>query len=175
MIAIPTLLLALLTALKGRNKGWWTPLALLLSAAGDLSGSLGAFIPQMGLFALALGCYIADLAPSAKLTRQRLLPALLPPLAGLLVVAYLVAKIPSTLEIFLVGGYALVLLSMATLSLLQVRAGWGWLVAAALLFTLSDGLIGYSRYLASSPLADGWILWPYYAAQLIFAWRYWVR
>ena len=54
MIAIPTLILALVCLARGKQHGWWIPLGLTLSAVGDFAGSQGLFQLQMGAFALAL-------------------------------------------------------------------------------------------------------------------------
>lgn len=175
MIAVPTLVLALVCLLRVKRNGWWIPVGLLLSVGGDLCGALGAFKPQMGLFALALCCYIADFSAYGKLTKERVRPLVVAFLAFCTAFGFLIVKITSTIEAFSVGIYAVVLLSMLSATLIQHRPQWGWEVAAALLFVLSDGLIGYSRYVAPIPSADWWILSPYYAAQAIFAWRYFVR
>lgn len=175
MIAIPTFVLALVCLLRVKRNGWWIPVGLLLSVGGDLCGALGAFKPQMGLFALALCCYIADFSAYGKLTKERVRPLVVAFLAFCTAFGFLIVKITSTIEAFSVGIYAVVLLSMLSATLIQHRPRWGWYVVAALLFVLSDGLIGYSRYVAPIPSADWWILPPYYAAQAIFAWRYFVR
>lgn len=175
MIAIPTLLLALITALKGRKNGWWIPLGLTLSAAGDLAGSLDAFQWQMGLFALALCCYIADFAPHGKLTTQRVRPLVVAFIAFCTAFGFLAVKITSIVEVASVGLYAVVLLSMLSATIIQERKSWGWYVVAALLFVLSDGLIAYDRYIGMVPYASYVILIPYYAAQVIFAWMHFTR
>lgn len=175
MIAVPTLLLALVCLLRVKRNGWWIPLGLLLSAGGDLCGSLGAFKPQMGLFAVALACYSADFAPYGKLTKARVRPLIVALIASCVAFGFLAVKITSTIEAFTVGIYAVVLISMLSATIIQHRTQWGWQVAAALLFVLSDGLIGYSRYVEPIPSADWWILPPYYAAQAIFAWRYFIQ
>ena len=172
MIAIPTLLLALVCLLRAGRKGWWIPLGLLLSAVGDTAGSMGQFEVQMGAFALALACYMADFAPYGRLTKERVRPLVVAFLAFCTAFGFLIVKITSTVEAFSVGLYAVVLLSMLSATLIQHRPRWGWYAVAALLFVLSDGLIGYSRYVSPLPAADWWILPPYYAAQVIFAWRY---
>lgn len=175
MIAVPTLILALLCLVRGKHNGWWIPLGLLFSAGGDLCGSLGAFKPQMGLFALALCCYIAEFAPYGKLTNERVRPLIVALIACCTAFGFLAVKITSTIEVFTVGIYTVVLISMLSATIIQHRDRWGWYVAAALLFVLSDALIGYSRYVEPIPTADWWILPPYYVAQAIFAWRFWVR
>lgn len=175
MIAVPTLVLALVCLLRVKRNGWWIPVGLLLSAVGDLCGSMGQFELQMAAFALALCCYIADFAPYGKLTKERVRPLIVALIACCTAFGFLAVKITSTIEAFTVGIYAVVLISMLLATIIQHRAQWGWEVAAALLFVLSDGLIGYSRYVAPIPSADWWILPPYYAAQAIFAWRYLVR
>lgn len=175
MIAIPTLLMALLCLCRAKRNGWWIPLGLLLAAGGDLCGSMGAFKPQMGLFALALCCYIADFSAYGKLTKERVRPLVVAFLAFCTAFGFLIVKITSTIEAFSVGIYAVVLLSMLAATLIQHRPRWGWYVVAALLFVLSDGLIGYSRYVEPLPSVDWWCLPPYYAAQAIFAWQYLVK
>ena len=134
MIAIPTLLLALLCLCRAKRNGWWIPLGLTLSAAGDLAGSLDAFQWQMGLFALALCCYIADFAPHGKLTTQRVRPLVVAFIAFCTAFGFLAVKITSIVEVASMGLYAVVLLSMLSATIIQERTSWGWYVVAALLF-----------------------------------------
>ncbi len=172
MIALPTLLLALLCLTKARQHGWWIPLGLLLSAAGDALGSVGLFWGQIGAFALTILCYTAAFLPDGALHRRGVwLLATLLAGGGLALTLWLMQR-ASTAEAVAVGIYALLLCSMLAASLLDRGPGRAWGIVAALLFVLSDALIGYSRYLAPHPLSDGWTLLPYYAAQLIFALRY---
>lgn len=169
MIAIPTLILALVCLFKRRQHEKWIPLALLLSAVGDAAGSIGYFGGQMGAFALALCCYTAAFAPHCEVRSRRVwwLAAILP--GGSLILSLLLRQISSSVEAMGVGIYGVLLLSMLSTALLQRRKQWGWYVVAALLFVLSDSLIGYSRYMAPHPISEWWIILPYYAAQLIFA------
>lgn len=172
MIAVPTLILAFVCLVRGKQNGWWIPLGLLLSAVGDLAGSMGCFKGQIAAFALALCCYIADFAPYGVFSTKRIRPLIVVFIAFCTALGFLVSEIYSTVEAFTIGLYAVVLLSMLSATLIQQRARWGWYVVAALLFVVSDGLIGYDRYIAPLPSADWWILPPYYAAQLLFAWMY---
>lgn len=175
MIAIPTLILALVCLFRRRQHERWTPLALLLSAVGDAAGSMGYFGGQLGAFALALCCYTATFAPHCVVRGRRvwLLAATL--IGGCSALMLLLTKIASPMEAWAVGIYGMVLLTMLSATLLQRRKQWGWYVVAALLFVLSDALIGYSRYMAPRPIFEGWIILPYYAAQLIFARQYLTR
>ena len=172
MIAIPTLLLALVCFWRAKQNGWWIPLGLMLSAVGDLCGSMGQFELQMAAFALALCCYIADFAPYGKLTTARVRPLVVAFIAFCTLLGFLLVEIPSTIEAATLGLYAVVLLSMLSATIIQHRKRWGWYMVAAMLFVLSDGLIGYSRFVEPLPAADWWILPPYYVAQVIFALAY---
>lgn len=170
MIAIPTLILFLVAALTARVRrgDWWLPLGLLLSAAGDLMGSLGAFYPQMGLFAAALLCYIRSFAPDVRFfpARTWLLVAIGIPF--LTAFGWLMGHIPTLVERLLVGGYALLLFLLLTTTIHLRRPYWTLCAPAAALFVLSDALIGYVRFVEPLPLADLWIISTYYAAQMLF-------
>lgn len=175
MIAIPTLMLAFVCLLKRGRHERWTPLALLLSAVGDAAGSMGYFGGQLGAFALALCCYTAAFAPHCTVRGGRVWLFAATLIGGCSVLTLLLMKIASPKEAVAVGIYGIVLLTMLSAALLQRRKQWGWYVVAALLFVLSDALIGYSRYMAPHPLSNVWIMLPYYAAQLIFARQYLTR
>lgn len=172
MIAIPTLILALVCLMRGKQHGWWIPLGLTLSFLGDFAGWQGMFQLQMGAFALALASYIADFAPYSKLTTARVRPLVVAFVAFCTALGFLVVEIPSTIQAATIGLYAVVLLSMLAATIVQHRPRWGWYVAAAVLFVISDGLIGYNRFVEPIPAIDWWCLPPYYAAQVIFAVTY---
>lgn len=171
MLSIFTLLLFGVAAVASirRRSGWQIPLGLLLSAAGDAAGAMGWFVPQMGLFAAALGCYLCEMVP--HIGRKRVRPAwplaiLLPLVAGVALLADHIEPIGEAVGVVL---YALLLLSLVAAALLQQRPYRGWLLCAALLFLLSDALIGYTRYVAPLHSSKGWILLFYGTAQLLFA------
>ncbi len=175
MIALPTIILCAVTFIAARmhrRNSCRVPLALLLSAAGDYAGSTGHFYPQMGLFAAALLCYLRALAPTARFTAERIRPLLLLLVVLLVGFGYLVSHIEPLGEVVAVSLYAILLLSLAAAALIQHRPHWGWYPVAALLFLLSDALLGYTRFVAPLPAADWWILPPYYAAQTLFALLY---
>lgn len=170
MLSIYTLFLfgvAAAAAIR-RRQGWQIPLGLLLSAAGDAAGALGWFLPQMGLFAAALGCYLCEMVPHARLRADRMAWLLmwLPLPVGMLL---LVRRIESPAEAVGVALYGSLLLALVAVALLGRRPRWGGYAAAALLFLISDASIGYARYVEPLPAADGWTLPPYCAAQALFA------
>lgn len=171
MIAIPTLILFIATvaATLLRRSNWWIPSALLFSAAGDYAGSVGQFYPQMGLFAAALVCYQRAMAPDVRLTTGRLRPLIVVLILLIGCFGYVASHIVPLGEVIGVGLYATLLLSLVAVALILHRPHWGWYVTAAVLFVLSDALLGYSRYVEPLPSASWWILPPYYAAQTLFA------
>lgn len=177
MIALPTTILFFVAALTARVRrgDWWLPLGLLFSALGDGAGSLGAFYPQMGLFAAALLCYIRSFAPDVRFAAKRL--GALVVVGALFVAAFgwLAGHIPSHGERLLVAGYALLLLSLWVATILLRRPYWGLSALAAALFVLSDALIGYVRFVEPLYLADLWILSTYYAAQTLFTADFLIR
>lgn len=168
MIAIPTLVMGLLCLFYGRGRRRWIPFGLLLSAAGDAAGAMGFFGLQMGAFALALGCYTADFLPYGRFRGVRIGGFVTAFVGFFTFLGILVERIYSPIEAVAVGLYAMLLFVMLSATLLQHRKHWRWYLVAALLFILSDSLIGFSRYSEGLSVADGWILLPYYAAQAIF-------
>ena len=141
-------------------------LALAFSALGDLCGSTGALLPQIGAFGVAQVCYIVLLCKIARSRTPKLWPtleALLIPLT-LCTIAFIsiIPQVASqTLQIAVVI-YALVIGSMAFCAGLS----GSWLVwLGATLFMVSDFLLAHALFV--SPHSPLLFLSLYFAGQLL--------
>ncbi len=141
-------------------------LALAFSALGDLCGSLGALLPQIGAFGVAQVCYILLFC---KIVRSRT-PKLWPTLGALVVpltlctIAFvgIIPQVASQTLQTAVVVYALVVGSMAFCAGLSGK----WLVwLGATLFMVSDFLLASALFVA--PLSHYIYLPPYFAGQLL--------
>lgn len=152
--AKPMLLLALLA-------GWIGDVALLFRR-GFMAGLL-AFLCGHLAMAAALWQLGAELSPA--LLAMALLCAS--------VMAYAL-QLPTRLLQVAVLSYALVLTLVAVLALpfaLTLATPWP-LALAALLFLLSDSLLGWNKFRRPLPHAQLWILGSYFSAQLLFVWAF---
>ena len=141
-------------------------LALAFSALGDLCGSTGALLPQIGAFGVAQVCYIVLFCKIARSRTPKLWPtlgALLIPLT-LCTIAFvgIIPQVASqTLQIAVVV-YALVIGSMAFCAGLS----GSWLVwLGATLFMVSDFLLAHALFV--SPHSPLLFLSLYFAGQLL--------
>lgn len=167
-VAIPTLFAMVATTLNIRRGGWFIPLALLASTAGDWAGAMGEFIFQIAFFALAHIFYISDFAPKCKIQKKRLLPLGVFSAAVLPFLIYVLTHITLREELIAVGIYGVIIYSMGFTAFLQNRP-YSWLYAvAAVLFIFSDSCIAYIRFVDHMPHANTIIMATYYAAQGIF-------
>lgn len=167
-VAVPTLFAAVMAAINCRKGGNAIPLALLFSAAGDYAGSTGDFIMQVGFFAVAHICYICDFAPRRVAQRPRMIGATALAAITITYLGFVLSHIAEQAEFLAVAVYALIIYIMGATAIFQRRLHYGWYVAAALLFILSDSLIVFSKYIAPIPNRNAWVMVTYYAAQGLF-------
>lgn len=167
-VAVPTLFATLATALHFKRGGWFIPLALLASTAGDWAGAMGEFIFQVGFFAVAHIFYIADFAPKCKFTRQRTIILTTFSLIVLPFLAYVMTHIGNMVELIAVGIYGIIIYSMGFTALIQNRKHSIFYAVAAMLFIFSDSCIAYNKFVEHIPNATLWIMTTYYAAQGLF-------
>lgn len=167
-VAVPTLFAAVMAATHCRQGGNAIPLALLFSAAGDYAGSTGNFLMQVGFFAVTHICYICDFAPHRVAQRQRMIGATVLAAITILYLGFVLSHIAEQSEFLAVAMYGLVIYIMGATVIFQKRQRYGWYVAAAMLFILSDSLIVFGKYIAPIPNGNTLVMLTYYAAQGMF-------
>jgi uncharacterized membrane protein YhhN len=160
-------LAAFLLAAAGNRKAVRLPAAgMLLGGLGDtaLQASGGWFLPGMGCFAAGHACYIAEFVKDGSARRVRV-----PVIAGYGVVwAILIALLWRRLGSLRVpvGGYSLLLVSMAILASGRNRAA----AAGGALFVASDALIACDLAgIEAVPGQDAAVMPTYVVGQFLLA------
>jgi uncharacterized membrane protein YhhN len=165
--------LAVRTGASG-GAGLYGPMMLLglcLSLVGDVFLMLprDCFLQGLGAFLLAHLAYIAAFWGRAPgYPRSSLIAAPLLLGLGLWIFALLARELRrrGTKLLVAVGLYVLVILTMAWRAIAtQVPL----VVAGALLFLLSDALLGLNRFHRKIPWAQGWIMLTYWGGQALLA------
>ena len=154
---------------------WLTPweisLALLLSAAGDLAGSCGNLMAQIGSFAAAHIFYIVFfmrrfIRKGTKITAKMkgFIMMLGICIASLLVLIFtrVVPESPSGIIRVGTGIYAVIICFMLMTALLQRSLFYA---LGALLFVISDFTLAWTMFVEPVPYAELILLSTYYAAQ----------
>jgi uncharacterized membrane protein YhhN len=162
------------TADAATGGGRYGPLMLLglcLSLAGDIFLMLprDRFLQGLGAFLLAHLAYSAAFwgrAPVASLSS--LVAALVLLGLGLWLFALLAQELRrrGTKLLVAVGLYVLVIIAMVWRA---VATQVPLVVAGALLFLLSDALLGLNRFYRKIPWAQGWIMLTYWGGQALLA------
>ena len=147
--ALPVALLGVTTWLYGGNK--LLPIAMLLSAAGDIAGEHGEFIYQIALFAVAHICFIAYFCRKASFKRE------------------IISNIDHTAFRIACSIYMLIIGSMAAVTLFIDSPRRWYYTAAALIFVFSDSCIAWNKFVEKFAYAGITIMATYFLAQLIFA------
>lgn len=153
--------------------GGGTPLlilALVCSALGDIFGTTGQLLPQIGAFAVAQICYLAMMARGSNLkttpTRKLIAAALIP--LTLLVVA-LTVIIPKAAGVaFLVVATTLYALLIGTMVFFAGLSDSWTVKMGALLFMLSDFMLAISLF--ATPISATIYLPPYFLGQILLWW-----
>lgn len=167
-VAWPVLLLALSVFRIRQRQLIPIGAALLLSAAGDVVGAKGLFIPQMLFFALAHGAYMRYFLPRAKDYMPRAFSVALIGVLLVFLFGVIVPRAADPVERFGVGIYGLVIAGMLY-SVLQYRGPHAaWFRCAALLFVFSDSVIAWGRFVAPVPGRTYVVMITYYLAQYLF-------
>ncbi len=166
--------LAVLLIASFSLQSWAIIVAMLCCLAGDLSGQLHQFVPQMGFFAVAhlffIG-YFLSLGLKRKRAKEDPVKGWYFALATLFAVGlfYFAAEkiIPYAPEGVVRTGmyvYACLIAVMMWSALMQRDWMWG---IGAVLFVISDMILAFSRFVSPVPDAGFLIMVTYYAAQLL--------
>lgn len=153
-----------------RERRWLVP-ALLLSGLGDFFLAIPwwkpAFVAGLGSFLLAHLCYLAVLLPLRGNTGRGRLVAVA---ALVLSCAAMLARFWPTLQsdgvVIPVSFYIAVLAAMVSAALLA-RLPTIWTALGAVLFAVSDGMIGTGQFILGSQALELPIWWIYAAAQIL--------
>lgn len=165
--ALPVALLGVTTWLYGDNK--LLPIAMLLSAAGDIAGEHGEFIYQIALFAVAHICFIAYFCRKASFKRERLWQLALWCVILVLFGGFIISNIDHTAFRIACSIYMLIIGSMAAVTLFIDSPRRWYYTAAALIFVFSDSCIAWNKFVEKFAYAGITIMATYFLAQLIFA------
>lgn len=163
-IAYPVAILALAAAYGGFK--WTWVLAFVFSCTGDAMGAYGSFIGQMSFFALAhvmlISGFILNGLKGSVLRKT---------VAGVAVAAVLavvfVFVIPCAPAGFIrvgCGIYAVLIAVMTGLSCMQHSRLFAF---GALLFLISDSILGWNKFVSPLPASTWLIMVPYYLGQLL--------
>lgn len=158
---------------------WEVSLALLFSAMGDVAGSAGEILWQMGLFAVAHLWYILFFVRryfakvdkrDGKVSRRTVVHLSIFSLCVLAVMAVafalVVPEIPAGVMRIAGGAYAVVICGMFLMALLQRSSLYA---LGAALFVISDLVLAWNLFVEPVENAGAMIMVTYYLAQwLIF-------
>jgi uncharacterized membrane protein YhhN len=149
----------------------WLVAALLLSAAGDFFLAIPswkpAFVVGLGSFLVAHLCFIGALWPlrgNTQRWRLLLIAVLAVGFVGMLVRFW--PKLVTAGMTVPVVAYMGVLAAMVSTALLA-RLPTVWTAVGAVLFAVSDGMIGVGRFILESEALELGIWWVYAAAMVL--------
>lgn len=145
------------------------PIAMLLSAAGDIAGEHRAFLWQVGFFAAAHICFIAYFCSKASFKRERLWQLALWCVILVLFGGFIISNIDHTAFRIACSIYILIIGSMAAVTLFIDSSRRWWYTVAALIFVFSDSCIAWNKFIDKFAYSGIVIMTTYFAAQLIFA------
>ena len=165
--ALPVAFLGVITWFAGGNK--MLPIALLLSACGDVAGEHGELLWQIGFFAAAHIAFILYFTRMAKVTRNRVAAIVLWGIVMLLFGGFIVSNISNIVIAIACAIYILIIGSMVASTIL-IESKYRWLyIVAALIFVISDSCIAWNRFVHRFDGAGLTIMLTYFAAQITFA------
>ncbi len=149
----------------------WLVAALLLSALGDFLLAIPwwppAFVSGLGAFLVAHLCYLAVLLPLRGRPGPVRLLAVAAVLTGCaLMLSRLWPRLQADGAVVPVALYIGVLAAMVCAALIA-RLPTGWTALGAVLFAVSDGLIGLGRFTLGSQALELPIWWIYAVAQIL--------
>ena len=168
--ALPVALLGITTWFAGSNK--LLPIALLLSACGDIAGEHSALIAQIGFFAAAHIAFIIYFLRHRKISRGRVASVAIWAVIMLLFGTFIVSHISSTTISIACSIYIIIIGSMVASTLFIDSKYRAWYITAALIFVFSDSCIAWNRFIEKFDGAGLAIMTTYFTAQLIFATLY---
>lgn len=153
---------------------WQITLAMLFSALGDLFGSEGSFIMQMGAFAIAhiwLICffiqrYLTKVSGDKRLTAKMKGYVMLVAIWTLALLGFVFTKIvpeaPAGIIRAGTGIYACIICCMLVCALIQRSTLYA---LGAILFVFSDFILAWNMFTEAVPHAGYLIMIPYYIGQ----------
>jgi uncharacterized membrane protein YhhN len=153
-----------------RERRWLVP-ALLLSALGDFFLAIPwwkpAFVFGLGGFLMAHLCYLGALLPlRGNISRARVVTAAVVIVACVSMLARFWPKLAADGLTVPVTVYITVLGAMVC-SALVARLPTVWTAVGAVLFAVSDGMIGVGQFVLGSPALELPIWWVYAASQVL--------
>jgi uncharacterized membrane protein YhhN len=153
-----------------RERRWLVP-ALLLSALGDFLLAIPwwtpAFVCGLGAFLVAHLCYLGALLPLRGDTgRTRMAAMAIVIVACVSMLARFWPKLVADGLTIPVAVYITVLGAMVC-SALVARLPTVWTALGAVLFAVSDGMIGVGQFVLGSPALELPIWWVYAASQVL--------
>jgi uncharacterized membrane protein YhhN len=153
-----------------RERRWLIP-ALLLSALGDFLLAIPwwtpSFVCGLGAFLLAHLCYLGALLPLRGETGQiRMAAVAIVIVACVSMLARFWPKLVADGLTIPVAVYITVLGAMVC-SALVARLPTVWTALGAVLFAVSDGMIGVGQFVLGSPALELPIWWVYAASQVL--------
>jgi len=144
--------------------------AMIFSAAGDYAGSCHNFPMQMGAFALA---HIAFITYFSKIVFDRrhshslsafIMSSLL---ASVLFILAVTLVFPSVTDTLLAVGVAIYIVLIILMLFFAGLTGECTFLLGALLFVISDSILGWNKFVEKIPYSAYWILIPYFSAQIL--------
>lgn len=157
-------------------------LALIFSILGDAAGDIkasgvdGAFVAQIGFFAIAQLTYTASFNRffnvSIQPKNQKIGGSIFRAMTMFYLCFFGPVIISSVMETSLylpVGIYMALISSMAMTASLQSRYGFMYYLVGAALFVISDSAIAYDAFVGDYPFRDQIVMWTYYGAQLMLS------
>jgi uncharacterized membrane protein YhhN len=153
-----------------RERRWLIP-ALLLSALGDFLLAIPwwtpAFVCGLGAFLVAHLCYLGALLPLRGNTgRIRMAAVAIVIVSCVSMLARFWPKLGADGLTIAVTGYITVLGAMVCSALLA-RLPTVWTALGAVLFAVSDGMIGIGQFVLGSPALELPIWWVYAVSQVL--------
>jgi len=153
-----------------RERRWLVP-ALLLSALGDFLLAIPwwtpAFVCGLGAFLVAHLCYLGALLPlRANTGLTRIAAVAIVIVACVIMLARFWPKLVADGLTIPVAVYITVLGAMVC-SALVARLPTVWTALGAVLFAVSDGMIGVGQFVLGSPALELPIWWVYAASQVL--------
>lgn len=159
---------------------WEISLALLFSALGDLAGSYGNFLLQMGSFAVAHIFYISfflrrSLAKpeqnrkfSSKARAYMMMMGICVAILLLMIFIKVVPSVPEGILRVGVSIYSVLICTMLFSAMLQRSTLYA---LGALLFVISDFILAWNKFLEPVPCREFLVLGNYFMAQWLLFFR----
>lgn len=165
----PVSLLSLICWLAARQAFAPLPIALALSAAGDLAGEEHKFILQIALFAVAHIFFAVHFLRSTRFDTKAWLGIFSVVAICALLGWRIVPSISDPTIQIACASYIFIIGIMASSTMAHRSPLRAWYIVAAALFVVSDSTIAWNRFVERIPYAGVIIMSTYFAAQYLFA------